>query len=298
MLGAEDIVIVLVELVLLGDVEQLPEAAVEEQEAPVEPLDVDQSRRVVGDGLEQLLVGEQRVLGAPPLDDVLLELRVGRRERRRALRHLRLEEGLSARLLLRAGGEGRERPQIRLEDIPELAQEPLKRRAIPVLAVVQRADRAKEIPRRPGDRESKIGDHPQLDVRVRLPALVLQRVGDEQWTPRLHHRLAVEPGVEASPLTALVRIPLRLAGDTDDELGRLDPHDQGGGHAHDLGEEIHDLLPLPDHVRGISRASVVIRLQRLAVHPPIGCAPSPARRSSPALHTTSRPSGEQASPMR
>jgi hypothetical protein len=48
----------------------------------------------------------------------------------------------------------------------------------------------------------------------------------------------------------LARISFGRAGDKNFDVGRIGPHYGGRGHVHDLGKEIHKLLPFSDDFRG------------------------------------------------
>src|SRR5258708_40243167 len=84
--------------------------------------------------------------------------------------------------------------------------------AIFVPLVVESADRYKNLPVGPGDGETQVRDHSQLDVGIRFPLFVMASVGHEQRFAGAHHRLAIETSIETGDLVRVVRIPFGLAG--------------------------------------------------------------------------------------
>src|SRR5947209_16871029 len=92
-------------------------------------------------------------------------------------------------------------------------------------------------------KDAQVRDRPQLDMRVLFPCFVLTSVRDEQRLTRLHDGIAIRSRIESAPLA---RISFGRAGDENFDVGRIDPHYGGRGHVHDLGKEIHKLLPFSD----------------------------------------------------
>src|SRR5712691_8971234 len=84
-------------------------------------------------------------------------------------------------------------------------------------------------------------------MRVRFPCFVLESVRDEQRPTGLHDGLAIRSRIESA---RLARISFGRAGDENFDVGRVDPHYGGRGYVHDLGKEIHKLLPFSDDFRG------------------------------------------------
>jgi hypothetical protein len=84
-------------------------------------------------------------------------------------------------------------------------------------------------------------------MRVRFPGFVLASVRDEQRLTGLHDGLAIRSRIESA---RLARISFGRAGDEHFDVGRIGPHYGGRGHVHDLGKEIHKLLPFSDDFRG------------------------------------------------
>ena len=84
-------------------------------------------------------------------------------------------------------------------------------------------------------------------MRVRFPGFGLESVRDEQRLTGPHDGLAIRSRIESA---RLVRISFGRAGDENFDVGRIDPHYGGRGHVHDLGKEIHKLLPFSDDFRG------------------------------------------------
>jgi hypothetical protein len=105
----------------------------------------------------------------------------------------------------------------------------------------------------PTDWDAQVRDHPQLDMRVCSPCFVLESVRDEQRLTGLHDGLAIRSRIES---VRLARISFGRAGDENLDVGRIDPHYGGRGHVHDLGKEIHKLLPFSDEFRGLLRSNV------------------------------------------
>src|SRR6478736_7632782 len=119
--------------------------------------------------------------------------------------------------------------------------------AIFVPFIVANANRPEYAAIGPPDREAQVRDHPQPDMRVRFPCFVLASVRDEQRLTGLHDGLAIRSRIESA---RLARISFGRAGDENLDVGRIDPHYGGRGHVHDLGKEIHKLLPFSDDFRG------------------------------------------------
>src|ERR1700745_159806 len=116
----------------------------------------------------------------------------------------------------------------------------------------------------PTNRNAQVRDHPQPDMRVRFPGFVLESVRDEQRLTDLHDGLAIRSRIESA---RLARISFGRAGDENFDVGRIGPHYGGRGHVHDLGKEIHELLPFSDDFRGYFDRMCQARaaLMRLAV---------------------------------
>src|SRR5258706_678538 len=113
--------------------------------------------------------------------------------------------------------------------------------------IVANANRPEYAAIGPTDRDAQVRDHPQPDMRVRFPCFVLESVRDEQRLTGLHDGLAIRSRIESA---RLARISFGRAGDENFDVGRIDPHYGGRGHVHDLGKEIHNLLPFSDDFRG------------------------------------------------
>src|SRR5712672_4560169 len=112
--------------------------------------------------------------------------------------------------------------------------------------IVANANRPEYAAIGPTDWDAQIRDHPQLDMRVGSPCFVLESVRDKQRLTGLHDGLAIRSCIESA---RLARISFGLAGDENFDVGRIDPHYGGRGHVHDLGKEIHNLLPFSDDFR-------------------------------------------------
>jgi hypothetical protein len=84
-------------------------------------------------------------------------------------------------------------------------------------------------------------------MRVRFPYFVLESVRDEQRLTGLHDGLAIRSRIESA---RLARISFGRTRDENFDVGRIGPHYGGRGHVHDLGKEIHKLLPFSDDFRG------------------------------------------------
>src|SRR6478672_103580 len=119
--------------------------------------------------------------------------------------------------------------------------------AIFVPFIVANANRPEYAAIGPTDWDAQVRDRPQLDMRVRSPCFVLESVRDEQRLTGLHDGLAIRSRIESA---RLARISFGRARDENFDVGRIDPHYGGRGHVHDLGKEIHKLLPFSDDFRG------------------------------------------------
>src|SRR5882757_8052922 len=84
-------------------------------------------------------------------------------------------------------------------------------------------------------------------MRVRFPCFVFESVRDEQRLTGLHDGLAIRSRIESA---RLAWISFGCVGDENFDVGRIGPHYGGRGHVHDLGKEIHKLLPFSDDFRG------------------------------------------------
>src|ERR1700742_2569980 len=84
-------------------------------------------------------------------------------------------------------------------------------------------------------------------MRVRSPCFVLESVRDEQRLTGPQDGLTIWSRIESAGFT---RISCGCAGDKNFDVGRIDPHYGGRRHVHDLGKEIHKLLPFSDDFRG------------------------------------------------
>jgi hypothetical protein len=129
----------------------------------------------------------------------------------------------------------RQRSQVSLQYVAPLLQEFAVKLAVFVWFFIKNANRSKYLAIGPDDRDPQVRDHPQFNIRVRLPLFVSDSVMDKQRLPGLHHGLAIKPCIEARDFVLFVRIPLGLAGYEDFDVRGLDSHYQGGGNMHDFG---------------------------------------------------------------
>ena len=80
--------------------------------------------------------------------------------------------------------------------------------AVLVWFFIRNANRSKYPAIGPNDRDPQVRDHPQFNIRVRLPLFVPYSIRDKQRLPGLHHGLAIKPCIEGRDFVLLVWIPL------------------------------------------------------------------------------------------
>ena len=128
-----------------------------------------------------------------------------------------------------------QRSQVGLQYVAPLQQEFAVKLAVFVWSFIKNANRSKYLAIGPNDRDPEVRDHPQFNIRVRLPLFVPYSIRDKQRLPGLHHGLAIKSGVEGNDFVPFVRIPVSLAGYEDFNVWGVYSHNQGGGNMHDFG---------------------------------------------------------------
>jgi len=138
--------------------------------------------------------------------------------------------------------------QTQLDAVAQALEQVVGLRGIAVFLLVQNADGAEELAVGPGQRQTAVRDHSQLDVRVVIPDRILQGVGHQQLALGAHDGFAVKPAIQRRLFAGLVNIALAVAAAKHLDFLLMHPHDQRRRNTGDLGQQVDCHLPARQYV--------------------------------------------------